>query len=82
MQLNGMILMNMFGIPNTGAKLCNTNKVGDAMIEKLCARYFSLAMISPLAFYSDKNNQSTEGHVFNFNDTTIKQTISDVLTIR
>jgi len=24
-QLNGMILMNMFGMPNTGAPLCNTN---------------------------------------------------------
>ena len=59
--------MNMFAMPNTGAQLCGTNKA-DPIIEKLCARYISLSMISPLAFYSDKNSQSTEGHPFNFAD--------------
>lgn len=73
--------MNMFGIPNTGAKLCNTNKA-DPTVEKLCARYFSLALISPLAFYSDRNNQSSEGQVFNFSDSTVKQTIADVMATR
>jgi alpha-glucosidase (family GH31 glycosyl hydrolase) len=76
-----MILMNQFGIPNTGAQLCGTNKT-DPTIEKLCARYFSLSLISPIAFYRDKNNQSTEGHPFNFTDAKVKQTIADTLKTR
>jgi alpha-glucosidase (family GH31 glycosyl hydrolase) len=58
--------MNMFGIPNTGAQMCGTSMPADPKIEKLCARYFSLSLISPIAFYSDKNSQSTQGHPFNF----------------
>ena len=60
-----MILMNMFGIPNTGVQLCNIKEKNPAL-EKLCAHYFSLSVISPLAFYSDNNNQTLDGHPFNF----------------
>jgi alpha-glucosidase (family GH31 glycosyl hydrolase) len=60
-----MILMNMYGIPNTGAPLCSTNET-NPLLERLCVHYFALSVISPLAFYSDINNKSLDGHPFKF----------------
>lgn len=59
----GLINFGAFGIPNAGPNLCGYSP--ETADEELCARYFQLAVISPLAILS--NNQPTlDFQPFNF----------------
>lgn len=55
-----MVSIGMYGIPNVGPLLCNFNSTKDEelllihMQEELCVRYFQLAIVSPLAVFSDR----------------------------
>lgn len=44
----------LFGMPNVGPSLCNYEAVAAKKDEDLCARYFQLTVISPLAVYTDR----------------------------
>jgi alpha-glucosidase (family GH31 glycosyl hydrolase) len=50
-----LINFGAFGIPNVGPNLCGYSP--ETTDEELCARYFQLAVISPLAILS--NNMQT-----------------------
>ena len=58
-----MINYGIFGIPNVGPHLCDfaLNATFDPV---LCDLYFKLAVVSPLAFYSDRLSNLTN-HVYN-----------------
>jgi alpha-glucosidase (family GH31 glycosyl hydrolase) len=75
-----MINMNLFGIPNVGAQLCNDKS--NLTMERLCAHYFMLSVISPLAFFVDQRNDSLEEHPFNFKDQADKLAITQALQTR
>jgi alpha-glucosidase len=53
-QLNSMINFGMFGMPNVGASLCNYESIAAKKDEDLCARYFQLSIVSPLAVFADR----------------------------
>jgi alpha-D-xyloside xylohydrolase len=43
----------MFGIPNVGTNLCGYYDTDD---QELCARYFEIAIVSPLAVFNKANS--------------------------
>lgn len=75
--LIGMINFGAFGMPNVGAHMCNfATNITD---EELCARYFQLSIVSPLAFYSDRQ-KDLKHHPFNFKEEARKSILISMIT--
>jgi alpha-glucosidase (family GH31 glycosyl hydrolase) len=72
-----MINFGAFGMPNVGAHMCNfATNITD---EELCARYFQLSIVSPLAFYSDRQ-KDLKHHPFNFKEEARKSILISMIT--
>lgn len=71
----------MFGMPNVGAAMCNFAERGtDKIDEYICARYFQLSIVSPLAVFSDRQTDNLDNHPFNFKS--VKGSIKASLKLR
>lgn len=60
-----MLNYGMYGIPNVGAQLCDFDPIAQ-FDQLLCGLYLKLAVISPLAVYSDRL-PTLENHLFQHN---------------
>ena len=69
-----MMYFGMFGMPNVGPSLCNYQTISAQKDEDLCARYFQLSVISPLAVYVDNLN-NLFNHPWNFQNIVAKEKI-------
>lgn len=48
--MTNLINFGLYGVPNVGTNLCGYDpEISD---EELCARYFQLAVVSPLAYHN------------------------------
>lgn len=64
-----MINYGMYGIPNVGAHLCDFEPSA-SFDELLCGLYLKLAVISPLAIYSDRLS-TLDNHLYKHNASNI-----------